>query len=256
MEVEQRFSFGLYEESLMKKLLVCVVLLGLVASTASAEPFVNPNDRSQQTILTSATAEPIPGGPLRVADYPIYSQMSLAGTLAVATFTGGVVSADDYSGANAAPPNMPPYPPLPPGISIMDHFQFVGGVSAPGEVLFLTFFDSAGSYVGSFGIQLPYGGAYIWTITGAGGTSMQDPVSNIGFTQMWADDGSVVVLSTGIWYLDTAAPTVGTTGPTLPGFTTTGGAVLNHCFSILVPEPGTLALFGMGVMTLVVRRRR
>ena len=246
MEVEQRFSFGLYEESLMKKLLVCVVLLGLVASTASAEPFVNPNDRSQQTILTSATAEPIPGGPLRVADYALYSHMSLAGTLAVQSFTGGVVSADDYNLNLPVPPVVPP----------MDHFQFVGGVSAPGEVLFFTFFDSMGSYMSSFGVQLPYGGGYIWTITGAGGGSMNRVVGDKGYTQMWADDGTVVVLSTGIWYLDTSAPTVGTTGPTLPGFTTTGGAVLNHCFSILVPEPGTLALFGMGVMTLVVRRRR
>ena len=227
----------------MKKLLVCVALMGLVASTASAEPFVNPNDRTQAEIYTSVEATPLAGGAPRVGDYPIYQNLSMTASLYSVSFAGGVVSADDYTSI------------APPGVTTMDWFRFIGGVGAPGQVMFFTFFDTAGSFINSFGIQLPYGGAYIWRITGAGGGSMNDPIGAGGFVQCWADDGSVVTLSTGIWFLNSDVPAVGTTGPTFPGLTV-GGVPLDHKFQIDVPEPGTLALFGMGVMTLLVRRRR
>jgi hypothetical protein len=214
----------------------------LVATTASAEPFTNPNTRTLSSNI-ELTATPVGAGQPRVADFPLYSNMTMTGSLYFVSFQGGAVSADDYNSGLGA------------GTATMDHFQFIGGVAAPGQVLFFTFFDTAGSYVSSFGVQLPYGGAYIWTITGAGGGSMNRPVGNAGFVQQWADDGSVVTLSTAIWYLNSDAPTVGTTGPTFPGLTA-GGVPLDHKFSILVPEPGSLALLGMGVMTLVVRRRR
>jgi len=228
----------------MKKLLICVALMGLVAATASAEPFTNPGNRSLTANL-EITATPLQGGTPRVADYPIYENMGMTASLYYVSFQGGAVSADDYN----------KFVPGQSTVYTMDHFQFIGGVAQPGQVMFFTFFDSNGSYVSSFGVQLPYGGGYIWTITGAGGGSMGRPVHFGGFVQMWADDGSVVVLSTGIWYLNSDAPTVCTTGPTYPGLTV-GGVYLDHKFAILVPEPGTLALFGMGIMTLVVRRRR
>jgi hypothetical protein len=220
----------------------------MVAATASAEPLTNPNDRSLAPIFTSVTAEPIgsPGTP-RIADYPLYSNMTMTATLYYVTGSNGPVSADDYNkiiGDDGS-------------IYIMDHFQFIGGVVTAGQVLFFTFWQSSGLYppISSFGVQLPYAGAYIWTITGAGGGSMNRQVGHCGIVQMWADNGIVVTPSTGIWYLNSDPPTVGTTGPTYPGFTDGSGHWLNHKFAILVPEPGTVALFGMGVLTLLVRRR-
>ena len=231
----------------MKKLLICVALLGLVASTVTAEPMVNPNDRSQAPIFTSAIAAPHAGG-ARTADYANYSNLDTPGatfTYVSGAPTGGAVSSDDFTTSpNAA--------------ATLDHFTFVGGVQPAGGVAFMTFFSSLGSVVDSFAMQLPYGGTYIWTITNSGGTSMGVSLPANGFVQMWANDGVLTAypITQGIWGMSTDNPTIGSTGTVYPGFTTTGGTSFQHNFEMLVPEPGTLALFGMGVLTLVVRRRR
>lgn len=223
----------------MKKLFVCVAVLGLVAASASAE-MVNNNDRSLAPIYT-ATAQPmdsqarVPG-----LGHP-YVNMTLGTSLSAVSATGGSVSVDDYNlgGGSAS--------------WTLKKFRFVGGVAAAGQVLFFTFFTPSFAAQDSFGVQFPSGGNYIWTIT------ISTPANHIhhngGFYRMWADDGSVLVLSKGTWFMDSTAPTKGTTGPAYPGFTN-GGNPLNHKFAVIIPEPATLAMFGMGVLTLIVRRRR
>ena len=234
----------------MRKRLVCLALVGLVAGTAVAEPFTNPVDRSQVPIYTSVTAEPIgqgasPRGEGRTA---IYSNMIPVGPLHYISAQSQSVSGDDFNKGPPPDPNQP----VP-----LAGFSFIGGVSAANQVLLVTFFSSSGpsTYpipLASFAIQFPYPGIYAWTI------NLSQPYNIInrgGTVMMWADDGSVVTPSTGIWAFDTGLPTVGTTGPTYPGFTHEG-VPENHKFAIFIPEPGTLALLGMGVMILVPRGRR
>jgi hypothetical protein len=154
--------------------------------------------------------------------------------------TGGVVACDDYDSSSAA------------GIvTQIEQFRFVGGVANPLEVLFFTFFDTASNFVDSFGVQFGQGGDIIYTI------DLGTPVSvaDNGFVQMWADDGSVVTTSTGTWFLNTAAPTIGTTDATPPGLTDGSGNYLDDKFEMTeVSEPASLALLGMGVLAFLRRR--
>ena len=227
----------------MKKLFVCVAVLGLVAASASAEP-VNTNDRSLAPMYT-ATAAPIDAGQARAPTPGIgIPYKNLAGTsFSAVSGTGGAVAIDDYNLAIGASASWE-----------LNQFRFIGGVANAGEVLFFTFFTPGFAFNDSFGVQFPQGGNFQWTITIS--TPSAHLVHNGDFVRMWADDGSVLTLSTGTWFMSTDAPTAGTTGNTYPGFQTTGGADLNAKFQLIVPEPATLAMFGMGVLTLVVRRRR
>ena len=175
------------------------------------------------------------------ADYngTAYSNMTLGTNYSVSA-TGAVVSVDDYTSVVA-----------PADTILMSTFKFVGGVANAGEVLFFTFFDSSGSYVDSFGAQFSQGGNFVWTVT----LSTPFAVANSGYVQMWADDGSVLVTSTGSWFMTTDAPTIGTTGTAYPGYTTSGGAYLDHKFEInSIPEPATIGLLGLSVLALVRRR--
>ena len=73
---------------------------------------------------------------------------------------------------------------------------------------------------------------------------------------MWADTGAVLVLSTGTFFYGTVPPTIGSTDPAIPGYTD-GGIAQDHKFEInRTPEPASLALLGLGVLTFVSRRRR
>jgi hypothetical protein len=227
----------------MKKLLVCIALMGLVAASASAEP-MNNNDKTQTPIMTSLSAQPVGETAQQRLSGIIYNNLTNFHTnLYYLTGANGTVSLDDFNVSSAFGTMMWP----------LYQFQFVGGVVTGGQVLFFTFWDKDWVQVDSFGVQLPYGGAYLWTINIS--APQNHIIHNGCYVRMWADDGSVVTPSTGIWYMDASLPIKGTTHPTYPGYTD-AGEPLNHKFAVIVPEPASLALLGMGVLTLVVRRRR
>jgi hypothetical protein len=218
----------------MKRTAILTLVFGMLATSASAEPFGYPGDRSSAPIYTAQLAD---GGDLR--SHLLYEGPGGTVNDTYVTAAGGFVSTDDYNTVLS-----------PGGTAIMESFRFVGGVAQAGGIVFFQFFDVNSYFVASFGAQLPVGNPALWQVV-----TPNLVIPTGGFVKMWADDGSVQSPTTGMWLAASGAPAVGTTGPTLPGITE-GGVVLNHSFAITVPEPGTLALFGMGVLTLVTRRRR
>ncbi len=233
----------------MKKFLVCVAFVGLMAATAVAEPFDQPRERSTFDIISTVSAEKIDAGSPRayvpVLLYEQYDFNAPSGFYeALGSAAGGNVSADDYNLVGSALG----------ATYLLRDFYFVGGVNQSGGVLFFTFYDNSFNFVEDFGVSLPYVGAYSWHIT----ITTPMPLPDGGFVNMWANDGyfTAYPITQGLWWMNDGVPTVGTTGPTYPGAQSTGGAYMDHLMAIVLPEPGTLALFGMGVLTLVARRRK
>lgn len=213
------------------KTISLLTVAGLAAAATAA-----PIDRSSIPIYTgtNVASAPLNTSPL-VTSGVQYSNMEL-GTNFTSTATGGVVAAADYDSIADDDINM--------GI-----FQFVGGVANAGEVLFFDFFDAGGTFYDSFGVQLSQGGNFIWTITLATPQIALDS----GFVQMVADDGSAVINSTGVWFINSEAPTIGSALaadgnlPTGPG---------DYKFAIeAVPAPASAALLGLGGLVATRRRR-
>ncbi len=233
----------------MKQLLVCVALMGLMAATAVAEPFDQPVDRSGWEIITTVSAERIDAGsPRAYVPQFIYDQWGTGATVAgtaASSALGGTVSVDDYNVVGSSL-----------GQSfLLRQFYFVGGMSAAGGLEFFTFYDNGFNVIGGFGIVLPYAGVYGWNIT----MSTPRDIPDGGYVNMWANDGSYTAypVTQGLWDANDGTADIGTTAPVpYPNLQTTGGTYLDHYMAIVIPEPGTLALFGMGFLTLVVRRRK
>lgn len=197
------------------RLLAVLAIIGFVAAPALAD---------RPVPLTTVTGEAMgtPDSGLRTATD--YSNMNLAGVINWSTTGTGHFSIDDYDGVETD--------------NLLETFRFTGGVTAAGGVLFFEFYDTGGAYVDSFGVQLPYVGGYNWTITIT--TPFLVPAD--GFCQIWADNGIVVQPTTGIWYANINAPTIGTTGTAYPNLVSPlTGNHLDHKFEInFVPEPTTL----------------
>ena len=214
-----------------------------VAGTASAAPLTqgphtNLLSADQYTLTKSSLSAG--GTTTKAPPSVIYSEdWELNGNLYAVSAGSGQVSFDDYTTTGAGPTD------------VMTKHRFAGGVAAAGQVIFFTFFTATSfAFATSYGVQLPAGGAYLWTIT------MGTPriIPSNGIVAMWADDGSVVTPSVGTWYLSDLAPTIGSTGASFPGFTASG-APLNHIQQIETPAPAGLALLGLGG-ALAARRRR
>jgi hypothetical protein len=216
-----------------------LVILAVVVVAAPATAAI---DRSNAPLFPAA-ASPLDVGQLGLnADYNgvAYSNMSLAGPNYYVDGTAGIVSSDDYASIVTAPDTI-----------LMKYFRFVGGVANPDEVLFFDFYDTGGTYVTSFGVQLPDGGPYNWGVT----ITTPFAVPNAGRCDMWADDGSVITVSTGHWYLNAEVPTIGTTDPTYPGHTDGVGNYLDHKFEIeSIPEPASVVLLALGAVVAFRRR--
>jgi uncharacterized protein (TIGR03382 family) len=163
---------------------------------------------------------------------PVYSNMNSGpnGYVAFPAATG-VLGFDDYDSINDAP-------------IVMDSFQFVGGVSTVGGIMFVDFFDAGGVFVDGFGVALPSAGNFIWTISLAGTVTVADA----GLVQMTAD-----AATTGLWFLGDGGPTIGSEDVFNGGG---GDGQFSHNFAInAVPTPGTAALLGLGGL-IGFRRRR
>jgi hypothetical protein len=221
----------------MKKLLVTLAAVGLIAASATAAPV----DRSNTPIFTAEITQ----GSTHVN--PIYSQMSnTPPTFSVSgPVSGGPASADDYDTTKN------------PGLyNDMFSFRFIGGSNIPNGVVFFTFFNTAfTSRIDSFGVRLPSAGNYIWTITITTPANLTFP--DQGIVAMWGDTGFFGPPTQATWFVEHELPTIGTTSPAFPGYTDGSGAFLHHDFEInAIPEPATLAMLGLGVLTLISRKRK
>ncbi|HUU82526.1 MAG TPA: PEP-CTERM sorting domain-containing protein, partial [Phycisphaerae bacterium] len=111
----------------------------------------------------------------------------------------------------------------------------------------------------------PVAGNYIWTIHCPDPpfmppqTALLQIVANTTFT---GGGGTWSTTIAGQWfYTSSDAVIVGSNSPDIgspPMMTTASGAVFAgvHAFAIETPEPSTLALFGTGLLLVMMRRRR
>ncbi len=209
-----------------------------IAGVASAAPLTgqfNMLDSSMYTITATPLDEE--GTSRGELDPSFYSAMD--GPFNAFSPATGNVGLDDY--ASIATDDI-----------VLTSFRFVGGVGAsgePGGSMSFQFFDSDETFVDSFGINLPQGGAFTWTIT------LNDPITipANGLVQAVVGEGF-----TGRWFLGATAPTIGSNDPEIGGAELADGTPLSHRFElngVLVPTPGSAALLGLAGLAAVRRRR-
>lgn len=214
------------------KTLVCVAVVGMASSVAAEIDRSGMVIYSGEAVQTRSLSEATPAN--RGVPGTFYSNMDSGSGFQAFPADTGVLGTADYVSTAAGP-------------ITLSEFRFVGGVANAGEVYFFDFFDTAGNFVDGFGVQASMGGNFIYTIT----IGSEVIVENAGFVQMSADDGSVLVASTGQWFLSDALATIGDQGlaDANPG--------LDHKFEITgdaIPAPASAAVLGLA--GLAARRRR
>lgn len=220
---------------MMKSVLVAAAGLS-IAGVASAAPLSGDfNLLDSRDYTLTATPLDATGSDRGELDPSFYSAMD-GPYLAFPAATGNV-GLDDY--ASTAEDDI-----------VLTSFRFVGGVAEEGGgTMSFQFFNAAEEFVDSFGINLPQGGNFIWTIT------LNEPITIPANGLVQSEVGEEF---TGQWFLSVTDPTIGTNDGEIGGATDGDGNPLSHRFElngVLVPTPGAVALLGMAGFAATRRRR-
>lgn len=166
------------------------------------------------------------------------------------TPSGAFVDVDDYNSIAG-------------GVIDVSTFNFIGGVDVAGAAMFFAFFDSASSFVDSFGVLLPSSGFFNWTINIGGfpggvfapGTGSMATIA-VGGVDLTGDTVAEPVANTSI-FIEAGPAAIGSTAEgTLFGSLDGNGDPGENRFSITgTPAPGTLALLGLSGLVATRRRR-
>ena len=222
----------------MKRLLVFAAVLTLVATPVMAA-LGDPLDRSDYPIYTAVGQEI--GAKGEGTGPIVYS--TLAGPYASFSPATGPLGWDDYDTISPTQ---------------LTAVKFVGGVATAPGVLWFDFFTYTSfatgttplgtSPAGGFGVQLTQAGNFIWTIHA--GSDPLITIPHTGIMQITANSTTGYGIVSGQWFLTTTPPSVGSNNPDH------GGAPpYYHAFEFRIPEPGTVALLGVGLVFLGRRRR-
>ena len=214
----------------MKRVVVLTLILAM-AGFAYADRLVDPS-------AYSLTYEPIGSGS-GPRDPIGWSNIDQTGNISGIQGTNTIVGYEDYQSSTAVWGSGPTF--------TLTTFKFIGGVSAPNQVVFFNFYDSATtpdglSYYLYIGAQFPNAGNYIWTLN----LSTPQTVDTNGFIEFDANDYGYGVPTLTI-FEDDSGPSVGTSAaapndPYTCSFEFQG-----------TPEPASVLLLGLA--GLLIRRR-
>jgi hypothetical protein len=200
--------------------------------------------------------------PVGRAGVTVYEGLSGGGYVASAPSTGGL-GVEDYGTvlSSSGAPNGTPTTQL--DTFGLVEYGFAGGVTAANGILFFEFYYNNFSFAGSFGVQLPSAGNFIWTITIGNPAATQIPTE--GYHQIFANNNpNIGPVTSGQWFLgpNGANPTIGhndsawDNGSFDYGTTTTPSVLaIGQSFRLNAPAPGAAALMGLAGLAGIRRRR-